>query len=312
MTLILAMANPSYVLQVGDRLVSQKWRYASGAIRNQPWEELANKALVYVASDAIVAISYTGVAYINDKNTDTWLAEQLDSEISRGPLSALRSGGTERRVGIGAAINQLVVSIDDAFTTTPIEDRSAGLTLQIVGWKWRGRNPYEMPIVWHLINSGDDGASTLVERLPRYWGWQNGQCRLDAIGNRDSKPLADLTSRMSGNDKLHADFVQGEMVETIRAASALSDGTIGPNCISLLMSLSTGNVRVCYIPESSAAADYEVFTPWLIAPGAGVSAPSRLTAGLPVMHLGGLEVSFERIHPPDSFGSGGMSHLPRK
>ena len=73
-----------------------------------------------------------------------------------------------------------------------------GLTLQIVGWKWRIDNPYEMPIIWHLINS-------IGTMEPRH-KWRDrhatgdgraGQARLDAIGDRRSKPLKDLRERFS-------------------------------------------------------------------------------------------------------------------
>jgi hypothetical protein len=312
-TLILAMADPSYVLQVGDRLTSREWRYASGAVRYQPWEVLANKALVYVASDALVAISYTGIAYMDGKNTDTWLAEQLDSGISRGPHAALRVGGSERRVDVGGAVMKLAERIERLFASLPANDRFGGLTLQIVGWKWRRHNLYEMPIIWHLINSGEDDASTQIERSQRYWGWESGQARLDAIGNRQNNPLSDLTSRISGTSELYADFVEQQMVDTIRTASSVSSGTIGQSCISILLSLSSSNVRVRYFPESAATTDYEVFTPWLVAPGTGASAPSKLVAGLPTIHLGGMEVEFERLDPPlGPSGYGEMSTIPRK
>ena len=313
MTLIVAMANPSYILQVGDRLTSQRLLFATGAVRYRPWEVLANKALVYAASDALVTISYTGVAYMGDKNTDTWLAEQLDSDISEGPRTAFRVGGSERRVSIGTAVKVLAERIEDFFISVPTEDRAGGLTLQIVGWKWRRRNSYEMPIIWHLSHSGGYGASTQIDRSPRYWGWEKGQARFDAIGDRRSNPLNDLTRRVSGATELYADFVEQEMVHTIRAASAVSSGAIGRNCISILMGLSTSDVRVRYFPESSTAANYDVFTPWLIAPGVGASAPSRLTTGLPSIHLGGLEIRFERLSSPSGpFGSGEMSSVPRK
>ena len=123
MTLILAMANPSYVLQVGDRLTNQAWSYVNGTVRYEPWEILANKAVIYAASDALVAISYTGMAYMGDKNTDTWLAEQLDSDISRGPHAAFRSGGSEKRINIGMAVRVLAERIDSLFASVPPEGR---------------------------------------------------------------------------------------------------------------------------------------------------------------------------------------------
>lgn len=309
----MAMANASYVVQVGDRLTSQAWSSASGGVRYRPWEVLANKAVVYVASDALVVMSYTGVAYIGDKNTDTWIAEQLDSDISRGPYAAFRAGGSERVANIGSAARSLAERIDRLFSSIPARERVGGLTIQIVGWKWRRHNSYEMPTVWHLINSGEDGASTQIDRWPRYWGWENGQARLDAIGYRRNHPLSDLESRISGTTQLYADFVEQQTVDAIRAASSLSSGAIGRDCIAILMALSSANVRIRYYPETPTSAGYDVFTPWLVSPGVGASAPSRLVAGLPSVQLGGLEVRFERLSPPSGpFGAGGMSSVPRR
>ena len=313
MTLITAMANRSYVLQVGDRLTSKPSSRPASRPGREPWEVLSNKALIYVASDAVVTMSYSGIAYVGRMNTDTWLAEQLDPEIARGPHSALRAGSSGHRVDIGTAVKSLADSIDHIFTSMRSVDRNGGLTLQIAGWKWRKRNPYEMPFIWHLVNSGADGALTQTERSDRYWGWESGHARFDAIGDRRSNPLRRLNDRLSGKTVMFADFVERQMVEATREASAVSAGGIGESCISILMDLAGADVRVRYFPWPTASSDHEVFTPWIISPGAGTSAPSVLVGGLPAVHLGGLDVRFERLEPPDNqFGFGGMSSLPRK
>jgi hypothetical protein len=313
MTLITAMANRSYLLQVGDRLTSKPSSRPASRPDREPWEVLSNKALIYVASDAVVTISYSGIAYVGSANTDTWLAEQLDSDIARGPHCSLRVGSSKRRVDIGTAAKSLADSIDHTFASMKSVDRSSGLTLQIVGWKWSKDNPHEMPFIWHLVNSGANGALTQTERSGRYWGWESGQSRLDAIGDRRSNPLKKLNDRLSGKTELFADFIEQQMVGVIREASGVSAGGIGESCISILISLATCDVRVRYFPKSSASSDHEVFTPWIIAPGAGTSAPSTLVGALPSVHLGGLDVRFERLEPTaDPFGFGGMSSLPRK
>jgi len=218
----MAMANRSSVLQVGDRLTSKPPSRPTSRPDREPWEVLSNKALIYVASDALVTMSYSRIAYVGSTNTDTWLAEQLDSDIARGPHSSLRVGSSKHRVDIGIAVKSLADSIDHTFASMRSVDRS-GLTLQMVGWKWNKGNPYEMPFIWHLVNSGADGALTQTERSDRYLGWEAGQARLDAIGDRRSNPLKKLNDRLSGKIELFADFVEQQMVEVIREATSVQE-----------------------------------------------------------------------------------------
>jgi hypothetical protein len=68
-TLILTMANRAYVLQVADRLVTRD----VGKPRREPVDPLANKCVIYVATDALIAISYTGVAFmLGNPPTSGW------------------------------------------------------------------------------------------------------------------------------------------------------------------------------------------------------------------------------------------------
>jgi len=68
MTLILGQASRDYVLQVTDRLVTKG---------NRPFDPLANKNIVYCARNALVAIGFTGIAFLGDIPTDQWIVEQL-------------------------------------------------------------------------------------------------------------------------------------------------------------------------------------------------------------------------------------------
>lgn len=102
------MINRAYVLQVADRLVTRRTDVGSGPPRFEPFDELANKCVIYAATDAVVSISYSGVAFVLGKPTDVWLAEALDADIAAGPHAALRvGGGSERRITLGAAVNRM-------------------------------------------------------------------------------------------------------------------------------------------------------------------------------------------------------------
>src|SRR5437867_2015050 len=61
MTPIVSLASRRYVLQVGDRLVTRA---------AHPFDPFSNKAVIYFARDAVVSISYTGLAYLESLPTD--------------------------------------------------------------------------------------------------------------------------------------------------------------------------------------------------------------------------------------------------
>lgn len=63
MTLILSFANRLGVIQVVDRLLTKTKQDIS-----RPFDRQSNKTLIYVARDAVVAISYTGLGYLDDNH----------------------------------------------------------------------------------------------------------------------------------------------------------------------------------------------------------------------------------------------------
>src|SRR5262245_17567902 len=63
-TLILTKTSEQYILQFSDRLVTQS---------GKPFDELANKAVIYAATNGIVAISYTGASFLDEIPTDQWI-----------------------------------------------------------------------------------------------------------------------------------------------------------------------------------------------------------------------------------------------
>src|SRR4051794_23401448 len=78
MTLILSVAGPIGVVQVSDRLTS----FVSGG-RRRPHDPLANKTVLFLAKDAVAALSYTGKAYLDGIPTDQWMAERIRGDCKR-------------------------------------------------------------------------------------------------------------------------------------------------------------------------------------------------------------------------------------
>ena len=76
MTLVLSYARGAYALQVSDRLVTD-------VASHEALDPNANKAIVFLASNALVSIAFAGRAVMHfrqgerERATDHWLVEQL-------------------------------------------------------------------------------------------------------------------------------------------------------------------------------------------------------------------------------------------
>lgn len=112
MTLVLSFACPGVAVQVADRLVSEM-----RGTRLSAFDEMANKLVIYRATDAMVSIGYAGQAYIGEVPTDEWIVEVLTGQsISRGPgeFSGIRMGGV-RVTTLGSALRKLREELPSVF-----------------------------------------------------------------------------------------------------------------------------------------------------------------------------------------------------
>jgi hypothetical protein len=68
-TQILTRTSRAFALMVTDRLVTTN--------KGEQFDPHANKNIVFCARNAVVAMGYTGRAYIGKTPTDQWLVEKL-------------------------------------------------------------------------------------------------------------------------------------------------------------------------------------------------------------------------------------------
>ena len=282
MTLILAHAAPYGVIHVSDRLITELGT-------RQPFDASSNKALLYICSDAIVAIGYTGLAYIGESPTDSWIASQLAGK----PIPKHKGFGQamqcERR-NIVSAIEML----RSRFEPEIRRSRTSEFGLLIAGWKWGLRRrpqrlrPFMVVVAW-------DGKKMNSTPLPRYWSYKRGRDEALARIPRSNMAYAQAEEVMKKVNRCSDSVSMRNIpVETIRSIST-KNATVGADCMSIMLpepQLLRADIE--FIMGSSGDSDGgPVYSPWVIAPDY-VHEPSVLFGGWEI-HSGPWTIYFKDV-----------------
>jgi len=119
MTLNVVACNYWHVVQVSDRRLT---------LNGIPWDDAANKCVVVGCRDALLSITYTGLAYIGEVPTDEWIHGIVDA-----------SPGAKRSMGF--VVDLLERAATEAFASQiPLIDRGSPLTMLIAGWHWNKKH----------------------------------------------------------------------------------------------------------------------------------------------------------------------------
>jgi hypothetical protein len=284
MTLILSHLSSAFVLQSSDRLVT---RLNPGQPPSS-FDALANKTIVYLARDAIVAMSYTGPAYIGQLTTDHWIVQTLTGvEVTQN--FGTRMGTLPRISDIGRTMKFLL----EKLSSSEIAHLKTNFELVSVGWQWKlvrralvGRLQ-PVPMAWGISKTKLGGFEQKVERLPRYWHWRKRNFFTAAPAANFDKDQqtkmfeeirADLSSSPPQTCQDLADKVERATANAIAATSA-SNRFVGPNCMSVVLAPPhlSRSVRVTFFPQQEHTAQLmsknfapmtypAAYTPWIVGP----------------------------------------------
>ena len=322
MTLILTFATPNYLLQVSDRLVTQG---------TKAFDPASNKNVIYHAKNAIVAIGYSGRAYMDGTATDRWIAEKLRGEKFRdhapGEPYTVKMGRAERWLDIGQSIELLRRESAEVFCRLPASQRTRH-HITIAGWQWQRRQDWLLPRpLLCEISNGESEAERHAfkcDQVPRYWHWaRKYPIQLSWVPDWNPLSKGEIDQLL---EKLRYTWPSPQasvnlLIGAIRFAAQKSPKVVGADCMGVYMPvLSSGVVHVRYLPaderERAFISDDKVrtkfrptYSPWIIGPGL-VAAPS-IMMGSASASLGPVTVSIEGPDPSpisDSpSGSGGFT-----
>jgi hypothetical protein len=268
-TLILSYATPWFALQVSDRLVTD-------SATRDPLDPSANKAIVLLASNGLVALGYSGLAVIGSgtaaRATDHWLVEQIVKAPVGGGLSM---GDRGRKFDLGYAVKAICTALDDS----PYIRAKRHVEIAMCGFQWK-RPALPQHVSSTIAHNGRryvDSQTLHRARDANTWLTLSVVPDYDIDGDRLVQELSEW-----GSDP---DKAEALLVETIKSA-ARDSYVIGSDSTSLLIA-TDGAIRVRYDGRRQVPATP---TPWFVTPHA-ISSP--LLASTPELSLGGLPVKID-------------------
>lgn len=280
MTLIVSQVCSRFAIQVSDRLVSS---VRAGTVRT--FDPASNKTVVFQARDGIASLSYTGLSYIGEKPTDTWLAELLLGhpmpEFAPGTPATMLLG---RREGPWHFMGPAIKKIAEGLTAAARQDSEllrSPVIVVVAGWQWYRANKKRPRPFFGGIQQSSVGTYA-VQYSPRLHGYRFTAMPVPSayLEPHEREPFLQKLKPLDPDNSLK------ELVGTIRMVARRTQ-TVGEDCMSVYIShpfASDRQVRIQYVsqtPYASLRKGNEVaeapvaYGPWLLGRST-VVAPSLL------------------------------------
>ena len=311
MTLVLAAHKRDTVFQVSDRLVSQ----VSIGRSPKPLDVVTNKSVVYLAKDAIVAISFSGRAFLENRRTDLWVTEKLlGMEFEESGSIVFFMGGSDP-MDVFHACEQVRVEAERVFHGLRHE-RYASHSFMFCGWQRRRKN-HVQPFLWRLENTpstpGRFEMFNLLKDTPDWWRTTS----FSPIGTFRRDIMDELLNRLKNARSPRA--VEDELVQTVQLTASCLPG-VGADCLVVrLHPEGEHNVVIRYVRQDGGSTVNTkttkgeprvlpyIFTPWILGDGA-LMPPNLIVGAAGSCIVGGLACRFDSPQTPDAAGYGSSSH----
>jgi hypothetical protein len=335
-TQVISFVSPRYICQASDLLVSSTTSGKAIA----PYDPKFSKNVIFVAKDALVSIGFTGLAYLRGRPTDEWIAsvlagESLEAHGNRGFGTRIRTEAGRYYPAnwpdIGFALERLrsacALAFADLRRRGQQRELAAGLFMSVVGWQWKwhwqhrtARSHHLRPIICRLIHDQVLGGFAL-ERIGRYWGWETGQSRLEAVPRMPPEVLNGVVAAtLKAQHPLKDSDIENALVDAIRNIAKEPQRGVSADCLSLSMwPYGDPMVRIRYnaLPVTNAKSGQTgvlpaSYTGWIVSPTV-IQAPQimALSAGMNVRAQAEW-VSIEYEGPRSISAVSGMGTRPRR
>jgi hypothetical protein len=304
MTLISSHIHPAFAIQISDRLVVEK-----KGTEVKPFNPHSNKTVVFGARDAIVSISYTGLAFVGDMMMDEWIAATLIGRFPDRDAVTMGNKILANWFDIGQAVNKILLGLRNGEVGRSREP----FEMVIVGWKWKQRGKrlrFIQPIIWVLRR-----PFTHVSRKSR-WAFlgSRGESYVTPGNNADKRKFLATREQDDGHYSFDPQTVVNHVEQSfVKATRESANRTlVGEDLMSIVIAPPSVAriVRITFFPKEvhrfnrSPAAH----TPWVV--GKDLILRPALVAGMPIhFRMGLFDVSvggiggivIPKVDPPPTY-----------
>lgn len=251
MTLLMGALANNTAFNISDRLLTQKLAVGDKYVGIRTFDDASNKTIVYACSNGMIAISFTGTAYIDDITTDRWIAEILTGITLPEESSFKFIENPKKLKDVGLAVQTIIDELNKIWSTLGREQRDANIGFLITGWQ-------NIKSKWKSICWGLEGNGTDVDpfKLRAFRNIQTKrEIRLETSGVTVTKEEMTTIIEQVYEEKLHgtAKSAQNKLVEGLRDI-AQNHSTVGTDCLSVKLTWqSQPFITIEYFPDPNKA-----------------------------------------------------------
>lgn len=279
---------------MSDRLASRRSQSGDAEL----WDPTWNKSVILLASDALVAISLSGPAYLDGKATDQWVTETLwGGPIRVGGRGLLVTGPGPTRT-LKSSLELLGSAVDQQLRMLGGTVREKPIHFVVTGWSWKREHAQRVSLVVGNLRGGALVFHRRCRSKPRE---EVRFVRVDAdppgwLSRQESIRIEGSVARATTPEE-----VEDVLVSEIRSVARRSGHRVGEDCMSIRIPVPKRPIRIRFEPLQPSRARLDManrnvdlglgYAPCFVTPGAA-SLAARLGGGL-WTNIGDIEIEYE-------------------
>lgn len=233
MTLILSAVTRGLVFHASDRLFTVERR---GIVEN--WDPKANKTVVVVGDDCWLVLAYTGLAYLDGRSTDQFLAEAISGvpDLTGG---GMRLGGRPRGLHYAEIMRRVVESVSVAYERLAPSVKKYRLIIAGTGIQLTRPRIRELTFRLEFSETGYDGGAAETVRHPSIWRYS-----CIPAGDVNYSIYERMRARLRSDETLDSpDSFRKILVDGIRETATQSE-YVGEDVISVVLNPAARKIDV--------------------------------------------------------------------
>jgi len=271
---------PWVMVHATDRLVSLRY-----PTRLEPKYPAFNKSIIYRASDAIVTIGFTGIAFLEGMPTEEWIASIL-AGVEFDPFMGVALGQNYAALNLGQAVHRLETELNAMYAR---EKLGENLSVFVAGARWK-RSRWRRVVV-SLERTGEGRVFQAHQcRWETRQQWRN-RLFIGPAGNVPSDDAQQYAERLSRSRSITD--IERVVDQVVTKAAERHPTIVGRDVTAVRLWPSTWpRIEIMYLHRSSTDT-FEGFTPWMLGPRS-VMAPAAVSAPIGMM-LDGVAIQWRPV-----------------